>query len=114
MTRRNRLEDAIQRAVFSHYNAHRARDAVMFAVPNGGVKAGRFHAMELKRQGGRTSQAQKDFLAALEQAGAAVAIADNLDTAIAQLERWGILRGETRLANRSGRFHNTNRNRIDF
>jgi len=39
MTRCNRLEDAIQRAVFAHYNARRARDAVMFAVPNGGLRS---------------------------------------------------------------------------
>jgi hypothetical protein len=39
MTRRLRPEDTIQRAVFAHYNAPRAHDAVMFDVPNGGLRS---------------------------------------------------------------------------
>ena len=58
------------------------------------VKGGRFHALELKRPGARPPASQTAVLAAIGDAGGAIAIADNLDDALRVLERWGILRGK--------------------
>lgn len=91
-------------------------ELVYWAVPNGGkrsitearrlkregVKAGapdvhfllrgQFYVMEIKRQGGRLSDAQKLFIPRLVAAGAIAAVAYSIDQCIEQAERWGMLR----------------------
>jgi hypothetical protein len=57
------------------------------------VKDGRTYALEIKRLGGRLTAAQNAAHAALRAAGATVVTSYSLDEAIAQLERWGLLRG---------------------
>jgi hypothetical protein len=117
--RRNRPEDAIQRAVFQHLAVRSAPNVVAFHVPNGGwrsaieagilkglgVKAGvpdvlivmkgNCFALELKPLGGRATSKQLEVIAALEAAGAFTCIAEGLDRALAVLEAWGVLRGRS-------------------
>lgn len=114
-----RPEAAIQRAVFAHYRSRRAGDAFAFHVPNGGwrtpvegailkgqgvmagvpdvviCKGGRFFAMELKARRCKPSAAQQDTIAALEAAGATVAVIDDLDDALRKLEEWQVIIGRT-------------------
>jgi hypothetical protein len=59
------------------------------------VYQGRCFALELKRSGGRLSEAQSAAHERLRSAGAEVAICYDLDRALAQLEAWGLLRGRT-------------------
>jgi hypothetical protein len=59
----------------------------------GDNQRGSSKALELKREGGRPSEAQLACLAAMERAGAFTAIAEGLDRALACLEAWGLLRG---------------------
>jgi hypothetical protein len=54
---------------------------------------GRSFALELKAEGGRTTEAQRQFLADMKAAGAHVAVAVGLDDALAVLEGWQLLRG---------------------
>jgi hypothetical protein len=114
---RARPEQIIQRAVFEHLRLRGAPDVFAFHVPNGGwrsrieaailkglgaragvpdvimVKNGRTYELELKTRGGRLTEAQYATHAALRTAGVAVATSFSLDDALAQLERWGLLRG---------------------
>jgi hypothetical protein len=118
MKRRRHIEQDLQRAVFQHIDARSARGVFAFHPANGGwrskieakilkgmgvrpgvpdviaIKAGRVCALELKSEHGRLSPAQKETIDALKQAGAVVAVADNLDDALDKLELWGVLRGE--------------------
>jgi VRR-NUC domain len=112
-----RPEQVIQRAVVQHLRA-RCRDGVVwFHPPNGGarsaveaaifqglgVRAGvsdmillhrnQFYAMELKADGGKATPQQAAFLAEVRAAGGLTAVCDNIDDAIATLERWQILKG---------------------
>lgn len=114
-------ERDIQRAVFDHIKARGVPGVVAWHTPNGGIhqagrrrainagqgvvsgipdviaiKQGTMFALELKRDKGRVSEAQRDTLDRLAFAGAVVAVAHGLDAAIEQLERWGIVRGEKR------------------
>jgi hypothetical protein len=113
--RRQRPEAAIQRAVFQHMRARGARGIVAFHVPNGGYRRpaeaavlrglgvvagvpdviaihnGRRFALEIKAEGGRTTDKQLATIAALREAGAFTAIAEGLDRALACLEAWGLL-----------------------
>jgi hypothetical protein len=123
--RRNRPEDIIQRAVFDHLRVRCAPGVYAFHVPNGGrrsrveaailkglgvragvpdvmaVKDGRTYGLEVKAPGGRLSAAQRSAHAALRAAGAIVVTSYGLDDAVAQLERWGLLRGQASIpANR--------------
>jgi hypothetical protein len=115
--RRARPEDEIQRTVFAHFAVRRAPGVFAFHVPNGGwrspieaailkglgvhsgvpdiivIKGGHTFALELKSPGGRLTAAQSIAHAALRAAGAAVVTTYGLDDALAQLERWGLLRG---------------------
>jgi hypothetical protein len=50
-------------------------------------------ALELKAEGGRATEAQLQFLADMERAGANICLAEGLDPALAALEKWGLLRG---------------------
>jgi hypothetical protein len=117
--RRRSPEAAIQRAVFAHLRARGAPGLFAFHPANGGyrrpiegailkglgvvagtpdvfaVHEGRCFALELKAEGGRTTETQLATLAALEAAGAFTAIAEGLDRALACLEAWGLLRGRT-------------------
>src|SRR6185312_11840898 len=103
-------EAQIQRAVIQHLRLRPAADVFAFHVPNGGarrpieaailkglgvtagvpdviaIKGGRAHCLELKAPGGRLTDAQKTVHDALRAAGASVAVADNIDTALRQLE----------------------------
>jgi hypothetical protein len=115
--RRQRPEQAIQRAVFAHIRARGAPNLFAFHPANGGwrsktegailksmgvvagtpdlfaVHQGRCYAMELKAEGGRTTEAQLATIAAMERAGAFCCVAEGLDRALAVLEQWGLLRG---------------------
>jgi hypothetical protein len=117
MKRRQRPEQAIQRAVFEHLRARAAPGVFAFAVPNGGyrrsieaailkslgvvagvpdifiVHNGRCFALELKAEGGGATDKQLACIAALREAGAFTCIAEGLDRALACLEAWGLLRG---------------------
>jgi hypothetical protein len=116
---RARTEQAIQQAVFLHIQARGVRGLVAFHVPNGGarrpveaaifrslgVRAGvsdliavhdaKIYALEIKAPGGRPTARQLEFIADMEAAGAHCCIAEGLDSALACLERWGLLRGHT-------------------
>lgn len=112
-----RPEQAIQRAVFDHLRHRPAGRVFAFHPPNGGkrskieaaimkglgvvagvpdviaIRDGRVYALELKAAHGRVSAKQFETRIAMEAAGAQVAVAVGLDAAVAQLERWGLLRG---------------------
>jgi hypothetical protein len=113
----SRPEDVIQRTVFQHFGARKAPGTFAFHVPNGGkrkpieaaimkglgvtagvpdiiaIRAGHTFGLELKADGGKPSEKQIEAMAAMEAAGATVAMARGLDAAIAQLEAWGLLIG---------------------
>ena len=116
MTRLNRPEQQYQRAVIQHI-AWRARPGVFaFHVPNGGWRSrvegailkaigtvagvpdiicifeGRCYALELKAERGRVTDVQRVVHERLREAGANVAVAHGIDQALAQLERWQLLR----------------------
>jgi hypothetical protein len=61
------------------------------------IKDGRTYGLEVKAPGGRLSAAQRSAHAALRAAGASVVTSYCLDDAVAQLERWGLLRGQASL-----------------
>ena len=114
---RARPEDQIQRAIFQHLKARRAPGTFAFHVPNGGkrkpieaaimkglgvtagvpdiiaIRGGHTYGLELKAEDGKPTAKQIEALAAMEAAGATVAIATGLDAAISQLEGWGLLIG---------------------
>jgi hypothetical protein len=116
MTRRNRPEDAIQRAVFAHLAMRGAPDVFSFHPANGGyrskveakilrglgvkagtpdviaIKDGKTFALELKAPRGRLTEAQHTAHAALRAAGADVAVTYGLDAAVNQLEQWELIR----------------------
>jgi len=110
-------EQQIQRALFTHIRSRGVPGLVAFHVPMGGYRrpteaaifkgmgatpgvadvillhAGRFFALELKREGKRPTDKQNEFLRSVEAAGGKGAWAAGLDSALRQLERWGLLRG---------------------
>jgi hypothetical protein len=114
---RARPEDQIQRAVFQHLKARKASGTFAFHVPNGGkrkpieaailkglgvtagvpdiiaIRAGHAYGLELKADDGKPTTKQIETMAAMEAAGASVALATGLDAAINQLEAWGLLTG---------------------
>ena len=122
--RRRRPEDIIQRTVFQHIHARGVAGLVAIHVPNGGLRSrveakilsglgvtagapdlllwhqGRSYALELKAEGGRTSEAQVAMLTRLKDAGVLAAVGSGIDNALAILEGWGLLRGKapTRLS----------------
>lgn len=112
-----REEDQVQRAIVQHLRFRRRKGVTFFAVPNGGVRSareaaimqglgvragvpdlivvagGKLYGLEIKRaKGGRVSPHQKAMLTELEEAGGVCAVAEGFDAALAQLERWGLLR----------------------
>jgi len=56
------------------------------------VYRGGYYAMELKKDGGRPSEAQLRFVADVQRAGGFAVIAEGRDQALACLEAWGIIR----------------------
>lgn len=112
-----RPEQIIQRAVIQHLRQRGVSGVVFLHVPNCGkrkpieaaifkslgVRAGasdlllwhegRSFAVELKAENGRATEAQLQFLADMEKAGAFTCLAEGLDPALAALEKWGLLRG---------------------
>jgi VRR-NUC domain len=57
------------------------------------IKDGLPFALELKAEGGRLSDAQREALDAMRAAGADVGVAHGLDAALRWLEQRGLLRG---------------------
>jgi hypothetical protein len=115
--RRARPEQQIQRALAEHLRLRAHKDVFWFACENGGarsaiegailkacgikrgvpdlilIRAGRCHGLELKAPGGRLSDAQRIAHDEMRAAGAEVAVAVGIDEALAQLERWQLLKG---------------------
>lgn len=114
-------ENAIQRAVFDHIRTRGVAGLVAFHPKNGGIHqrgrrrginaglgvvsgvsdvillhAGTFYALELKRIDQKVKQGsdQEQFLQRVESAGGAGAWAAGLDSALRQLEQWGLLKGK--------------------
>ena len=110
-------EQALQRAVVAHLRVRGAPDSFSFHVANGGFRRpteaailksmgvragvpdliciyrGGVFALELKAEGGKLSDRQREVIELMQRAGATVAVAHGLDAAIQQLETWGVLRG---------------------
>lgn len=109
-------EDAVHLTVVEHLRL-RARPDVFWAhIPNQGqrhpavgrklkgmgmiagmpdlqlVIGGRAHFLELKRVGGKARPKQRAVMAALERAGAVVAVAAGVDAALTQLKAWEVFR----------------------
>src|SRR5262249_49840306 len=55
------------------------------------VHEGKIYALELKAPGGRATEAQLEFHADMQRAGAFCCVAEGLDRALAVLEQWGLL-----------------------
>jgi len=114
---RNYEESAIQKAVCQHLDLRGVKGLVYFSVPNQGIASGKIrgailksmgvksgvsdliifysgcsYALELKSKSGRTSPSQNDFLTRASAAGVHCAVAAGLDNALAQLDRWRLLR----------------------
>ena len=102
----NRPEQAIQRAVIQNLKIRRAPRVFAFqaAIMKGlgvaagvpdiiAIRDGHCYALELKAEAGRPTSKQIETMAAMEAAGATVALATRLDAAIRQIERWGLVRG---------------------
>lgn len=117
----DRPEQAIQKAVVAHLrqrgvpglvfwhtpntvHGSRRRDHIAGAIHKGmgaragvsdliAVHAGKVFALELKAPGGRPTEAQLQFIADMEKAGAFTCVAEGLDQAIGVLEQWQLLRG---------------------
>jgi hypothetical protein len=109
-------EETVHRAIVAHLAHRGAAGVVWWHVPNGEarhaaiggklralgtrkgmpdlmfLRAGTLYALELKREGGKLSEAQRAMLAELEAAGAVVAVAYGLDDALSRLGKWGLLR----------------------
>jgi hypothetical protein len=112
---RRRPEQEIQKALADHLRARAAAGTYWFHPANGGartaiegailkacgvqagtpdlilIKDGRTYGLELKADKGRLSPAHEEMRAA----GAEVAVVVGIDEALAQLERWQLLRGQT-------------------
>ena len=120
---RNDAETQLQSAVIEHVKLRARKGVLWFHVPNGehrskatgaklkrmGVRPGvadlvfitppngEAHFLELKADGGRPSDAQLMFADACESAGAAYAIAWDIDAALSVLEAWRVIKPESRL-----------------
>lgn len=111
-----RPEQEIHKAVVSHLNARSYPGTFFFHPANGGkrtpfearlfkslgvisgvpdiivLKGGKVYGLELKATGGRLQPSQRLTLAAMQEAGAEVAVAKSLDEALITLECWGVLK----------------------
>jgi hypothetical protein len=112
MSRRRHAEDGVQRAVCEHLQIRGARNLVWWHTPNGGKRwpfeaailkglgvragvadlvllhAGRMFALELKADGGRPTEAQRQFIDDFRAAGGHAVVAEGLDEALRTLEAW--------------------------
>ena len=108
-------EAQIQRAVVQHLQQRAKPDVIWFHPANGGrrdivsavqfkraglvpgvadiicLREGKAYALELKKEGGRTSQVQIDWLAKWQAAGGTIGVARGLDEALRYLSMWSIL-----------------------
>jgi hypothetical protein len=115
--RRRRPEQELQRAIIDHLHWRGHVDAFFFHYPAGGWRSpieakilkalgtiagvpdliiifkSRIYCLELKAENGRVTDVQHVVHERLRRAGAEVATAFGLDQALAQLMRWGLLRG---------------------
>jgi hypothetical protein len=57
------------------------------------VHNSRVFGLELKREGGRPSASQMEFISQFNAAGGCACVAHGIDPALRVLERWGLLRG---------------------
>jgi hypothetical protein len=96
-----RHEQAIQMALADHLRARAAAGTYWFHPANGGARTA-FEGAILKACGvragthkGRVSPTQAQAHEELRAAGATVAVATGIDDALAQLEAWQLLRGQT-------------------
>ena len=106
-------EKQIQTAVINHWKMFGNPDTLVAAIPNAGalgqpgltkglsdllVIGGnvRVGFIELKRKGGKTSDAQREFLQLLDRRDVANAITWGRDEPIAILEDWGIVKPQAR------------------
>lgn len=85
--KRNRKGIAIQGAIMKGLGVRAGVSDII------AVHAGKIFALELKAPGGRATDAQLEFLADMEKAGAFTCVAEGLDPAVRTLEAWGLLRG---------------------
>jgi VRR-NUC domain len=116
---RRRPEQDIQRALFEHIDRRGVPGLVAIHCPNGGWRSPiegailrglgvtpggpdvllwfdcKAFAIELKSEAGRTTEAQLEMLNRLSEAGVFTAICHSLDRALAVLESWSLLRGQT-------------------
>jgi hypothetical protein len=114
-----RPEQEIQKALADHLRARAAAGTYWFHPANGGartaiegailkacgvragtpdlilIKHGRTYGLELKADKGRVSPAQTKAQEEMRAAGVTVAVATGIDDALAQLEAWQLLRGQT-------------------
>ena len=115
----NRPEQDLQIAIMNHYRARRVPGVFGFHVPNAGrrsmyvgkklkeagltpgvhdlvfIRMGKTFMLEVKDTNGRLSKAQENVHAAVKDAGAESAVADNLDEALITLECWGIIKRDS-------------------
>lgn len=109
-------EETVHRAIVAHLLHRSCPGVVWWHTPNGEarnaaiggklrglgtrrgmpdllfLRSGRLYALELKREGGKVSDAQRTMLMDMEAAGAVVAVSYGLDDALNRLEVWGVLR----------------------
>ena len=119
MVTRRHPEQTLQKALADHLRARAAAGTYWFHPANGGartaiegailkacgvragtpdlilIKDGKTFGLELKAPGGRVSPAQAHAHQEMKTAGAEVAVAVGIDNALAQLEAWQLLRGQT-------------------
>jgi hypothetical protein len=105
-------EKQIQTAVLTHWRTFGVPGSLVAAIPNAraagqsGLTPGlydllviggsvRIAFLELKKIGGKTSQAQRDFADILSRAGIRHAVAYGRDEPIVILEQWGIVKETT-------------------
>ena len=80
----------IEAAIFKSHGVRRGAPDLLIVID------GRACFLELKAPGGRVTAAQHECHAALRAAGACVAVATDIDAALAALERWDVLRPDER------------------
>ena len=109
-------EAAIQRAVVEHLKLRGVKGLCWFACPNGGYRnlitavnlkqegvragvsdliflhRGHAYALEIKKERGRPSEAQLEFLDNWREAGGHGCVANGLDRCLSVLETWGLIK----------------------
>jgi hypothetical protein len=116
--KRRRLEQQVQKSIMDHFAIRATPNSMLWHTPNGGyrskaesrvmaglgikrglpdlfgLRAGGLIAIELKSPTGRLSKHQRETIAQLTAACCLVRVIDNIDDAVAWLEKLGFLRGE--------------------